>query len=108
MTRHVLDGGRETLVASIRADRHALGWARATSGDQCSFSAMLASRGPVYGERTSDYQSHDHCACGLKPAYRRDQDWPTASHAYQRLWRASTDGLDGTEAKRAFQAKFSA
>ncbi len=30
VTRHVLDGGRETLVASVRADRRALGWARAT------------------------------------------------------------------------------
>jgi len=85
VTRHVLDGGRQTLMRSVRADRRALGWARATSGDPCSFCAMLASRGPVYGERTGNFQSHDHCACGLEPVFRRDQEWPAGSREYQRL-----------------------
>ena len=102
--RHVLDGGRETLLASVRADRRALGWARATSGNPCSFCAMLASRGPAYGERTGDFQSHDHCACSLEPVYRRDQEWPAGSRDYQRLWRDATDGLGGTEARNAFRA----
>ncbi len=106
--RHVLDGGRETLLASVRADRRALGWARATSGNPCSFCAMLASRGPAYGERTGDFQSHDHCACSLEPVYRRDQEWPSGSRDYQRLWRDSTGGLSGAEARNAFREALSA
>ena len=108
VTRHVLDGGRETLLASLRADRRALGWARATSGEPCSFCAMLASCGPVYGERTDDFQSHDHCACSLEPVYRRDQEWPQGSREYQQLWRDSTAGLGGVEARSAFRAALAA
>ena len=104
VTRHVLDGGRETLLGSVRADRRARGWARATSGDPCAFCAMLASRGPVYGERTGDFQSHDHCACGLEPVYRRDQEWPAGSREYQRLWGDATIGLSGADARKAFRA----
>ena len=103
VARHVLDGGRETLLASVRADRRALGWARATSGNPCSFCAMLASRGPAYGERTGDFQSHDHCACSLEPVYRRDQEWPQGSRDYQRLWADVADGLSGAEARLAFR-----
>lgn len=103
VVRHVLDGGRETLIASVRADRRALGWARATSGNPCSFCAMLASRGPAYGERTGDFQSHDHCACSLEPVYRRDQEWPPGSRRYQRLWADVADGLSGAEARLAFR-----
>ena len=76
VTRHVLDGGRQTLLASVRSDRHAVGWARVVSGNACSFCAMLASRGAAYGERSGDFQSHDHCACSLEPVYRR-QALPT-------------------------------
>lgn len=103
VARHVLDGGRETLLASVRADRRALGWARATSGNPCSFCAMLASRGPAYGERTGDFQSHDHCACSLEPVYRRDQEWPAGSRDYQRLWQEATGKLNGENARHAFR-----
>lgn len=108
VTRHVLNGARETLHRSVRADRRALGWARATSGAPCSFCAMLASRGPVYGERTGDFQTHDHCSCGLEPVYRRDQEWPHGSREYQRLWREATEGLSGAEAQNAFRRARSA
>lgn len=103
VTRHVLDGGRETLLASVRADRRALGWARATSGDPCSFCAMLASRGPVYAERTGEFQAHDHCACALEPVYRASQEWPPGSREYQRLWRETTHDLGSEEARQAFR-----
>jgi len=48
VTRQVLDGGRETLLASVRDDRRARGWARVTSPKPREFCAMLASRGAVY------------------------------------------------------------
>src|SRR5690606_22703244 len=46
--RHALKGGRDTIRETVDRDDQALGWARATSGDPCSFCAMLASRGPAY------------------------------------------------------------
>jgi hypothetical protein len=85
--RHVLNGGRETTDGIIRADRQALGYARATSGRACSFCAMLASRGPVYkGADTAGFQPHDHCSCSVEPVYRRDAAWPAGSTAYKAQW----------------------
>lgn len=104
VSRHVLEGGRETLLSSIRADRRALGWARSASGNACAFCAMLASRGPVYGQRSGEFQAHDHCGCTLEPVYRRDQAWPSGSMEYRRLWRDYTAGLGGAEARAAFRA----
>lgn len=87
----------------MRADRRALGWARATSGDPCSFCTMLASRGPVFGERSGSFESHDHCACDLEPVYSRNQEWPQGSPGYQRLWREATEGRTGADAQHAFR-----
>jgi len=69
VTRHVLDGGRETLLASVRRDRRARGWARVTSAEPCEFCSMLASRGGVYTATSGAFQAHDHCGCGLEPAF---------------------------------------
>lgn len=69
VTRHVLDGGRETLLASVRADQRARGWTRVTSAEPCDFCAMLASRGAVYTATGGAFQSHDHCGCGLEPSF---------------------------------------
>ncbi|MCC6238121.1 MAG: hypothetical protein IT299_11195 [Dehalococcoidia bacterium] len=71
VTRHVLDGGRETLLASVRDDPRALGWERVTSAEPCNFCAMLASRGAVYAATTGTFQSHDHCGCVLEPKFGR-------------------------------------
>jgi len=70
VTRHVLNGGRETLLASVRGDRRARGWARVTSASPCKFCEMLALRGGVYTATSGGFQTHDHCGCGLEPAYR--------------------------------------
>lgn len=82
VTRHMLDGGRETLLASVRADRRARGWARVTSAEPCEFCAMLASRGAVYTASSGVFQAHDHCACSLEPVYRHAQEWPAGSREY--------------------------
>ena len=85
--RHVLTGGRDTVMDTITADRQALGWARATSGSPCAFCAMVASRGPVYkGEDTAAFQAHDHCMCGSEPLYRSDSAWPAGSERYRSIW----------------------
>lgn len=69
VTRHVLDGGRETLLASVRRDRRARGWARVTSAEPCEFCSLLASRGAVYTTTSGAFQAHDHCGCGLEPQF---------------------------------------
>lgn len=84
--RHALNGGRSTILDNVRRDRLALGWARVTSGDPCAFCAMLASRGPVYGEETADFQAHDSCSCTAEPVYSRDAAWPPGSERYRDLW----------------------
>jgi hypothetical protein len=71
VTRHVLDGGRETLLASVRGDRRARGWARVTSAEPCEFCSMLASRGGVYMATSGAFAAHDHCACGVEPVFYR-------------------------------------
>jgi hypothetical protein len=48
LTKLVLAGGRMTITGAVQHDRRALGWARSTSGEPCTFCRMLASRGPVY------------------------------------------------------------
>lgn len=73
LTKLVLAGGRQTIIGATERDRQALGWARATSGDPCTFCRMLASRGPAYkSEKSADFQPHDHCACMPEPVYRGD------------------------------------
>ena len=69
MARMVLDSGRDTVVESVRADRAAFGWQRVLGGGGCDFCQMLAGRGAVYKEDTSDFQSHDHCGCTSEPVY---------------------------------------
>lgn len=67
VSRLVLAGGRDTLLASVRGDRRAEGWQRITSGNACEFCEMLA--GNVYKEDTVDFEAHNHCACTAEPIF---------------------------------------
>jgi len=67
--RHVLNGGRETLTGTLKADPEARGWRRVTSGRACEFCSMLAGRGAVYAADTATFRSHDGCSCGAEPVY---------------------------------------
>ena len=96
--RHVLDGGRDTITASVERDSQALGWARATSGRPCSFCAMIASRGPVYKGSTVKFQPHDGCACTAEPVYRSDAAWPAGSERFRDLW-SDASRMDGDTTK---------
>jgi hypothetical protein len=70
LSRLVLQGGRDTLLASVEADKEAVGWARVTDGEPCAFCLTLASRGAVYkSEQTADFQAHDHCGCAAMPLW---------------------------------------
>jgi hypothetical protein len=101
--RLALAGGRETITATTAADRQALGWARATSGNPCHFCAALASRGPVYSQSGVDFEAHDGCSCIAEPVYRRDAAWPSGSERFREVWDESTAGLSGNDALNAFR-----
>lgn len=85
VTRHVLNGGRDTLQRSVAEDKEALGWARVTDGDPCAFCALLASRGPVYKADTVDFDSHDHCGCHPEPFYR-GSEWPGRAREFEDMY----------------------
>lgn len=70
VTRHILNGGRTTILDSVQADPQARGWARVTDSNPCAFCLTLTSRGAVYKtEQTADFQAHDHCGCFCEPVY---------------------------------------
>lgn len=67
--RLVLNGGRETITATVADDTSASGFVRVTSGKTCSFCRGLAAEGPVPKEHGSTFRAHDHCGCTAEPYY---------------------------------------
>lgn len=64
VARHVLAGGRDTLVRTTREDGRSDGVLRIVSGGACDFCQSLA------GQPTSeDFQAHDHCGCTAEPYF---------------------------------------
>ena len=98
-SRHVLNGGRETILDTVAADPKALGWARSASGRACAFCSMLAGRGAVYkGEDTADFEAHDGCSCSSEAVYRDDAKLPAGSERYAEQYRqAKADTPDGED-----------
>lgn len=93
--RHVLDGGRETVMQVVEEDDEVVAVARITSGDPCAFCAMLASRGPVYkSEGTASFRPHDRCSCQPEPSYGTPV-WHPNSLRLRRLWDRATYGSGG-------------
>jgi hypothetical protein len=87
VSRHLLAGGRDTVLLSTREDPQALGWARVTDGNPCAFCAMAASRGPSYlSEENASFEAHDHDACSAEPSYA-ESEWPGRAREFADLWR---------------------
>lgn len=115
VARHVLDGGRDTLVQAVESDELAVGFARVTGPHPCAFCAMLASRGYAYKSRESalltsrksklgaDQRYHDHCACGIEVAFQHGSPLPPNTARWERLWADSTRGKSGKDALTAFR-----
>lgn len=103
--RHVLNGGRETIIATTTADDKAHGWARVLrGGDSCAFCATLAARGPVYAQEAVDFHSHDSCKCSAEPTYSREADWPSGSRQAQASYdEAQKDRRAGESSVNAFR-----
>lgn len=96
--RLTLGGGRDTITETTRADRQAIGWARATSGKPCPFCAMIASQGTLYSERGAQFDAHDGCSCSAEPVYREDAALPSGSQRWAQLW-SEADASDGDTVK---------
>ncbi len=64
--RHVLNGGRQTILSAVQRDPQIAGWQRVTSGNPCDFCSMLADRGAVYSEDTVDFEAHAGCNCSAE------------------------------------------
>lgn len=87
VTRQVLNGGRQTIVDTVHADRKAKGYARVTDGSPCAFCAMLAGRGPVYHDEDSGgFEAHRKCGCTAEPVYDLDQPWPESATKYADMY----------------------
>ena len=85
--RHVINGGRETILGSVKRDSSAFGWARLTDGKPCAFCALLASRGPAYkSETTARFKSHDGCGCTPVPVFDPAAPWPGDGQKYRDLY----------------------
>lgn len=69
VARHVLNGGRQTILQSMTAEPRTVRWQRITSGSACEFCSMLADRGAVYRPDTADFPAHDNCRCSAQPVF---------------------------------------
>lgn len=69
-TRRILKYGRSTVTRNAVADPGADGWMRQGRGDNCDFCNMLIGRGAVYGEKSVEFASHDHCSCVAVVAFK--------------------------------------
>lgn len=113
--RHALNTGRATIIGATLADREATGWARGLEPGACSFCAMLALRGAVYKRRSFESSNarfegggysikvHNHCRCHPVPVFGKYEP-PADVRAYEQVWKTSTKGLSGADARKAFRA----
>jgi len=104
-TRHVLTGGRQSLLTLVQENMPDPRWVRVTDGDPCAFCAMLASRGPVYLTKdTAEFSAHNHCACTAEPVYFSNAPWPGRAAEFRRLWRQHIENrYSGKEARRQWR-----
>lgn len=103
--RHVLTGGRRSLLTLLDQDPQAVGWARVTDGDPCAFCAMLSGRGIVYKtQQSAGFEAHPNCACTAEPAYSRSAPLPGRGQEFRDLWNAEIKGnYSGKDAARAWR-----
>lgn len=113
--RMVLNVGRQTLVEAVQQDRRARGWARVARPDACSFCRLLQTRGAVYkSEQTAgrnansrfvgagEFKFHNNCHCYIEPVFGI-YELSARARADLALYRESTAGLSGSDARKAFR-----
>lgn len=104
--REVLDAGRNTIHQAVYDDPSAVGYVRTAGLNACGFCAMLASRGPVYGEDTVGFRAHDGCNCGQLVVFRGQSWQPNEKfNRWRTLYRQLADqGLKGNQLIHAMDA----
>lgn len=103
--RIALDGGRTTVIETVRTDPVAVGWYRLTDGDPCAWCALLAGRGISYNsEHSADFQAHNDCGCSAAPAFSRDTALPAISAEASRIYRDAAKGAPSGQQVAAFRA----
>ena len=116
-TRHVMNGGRDELQNAVQADELALGYVRVTDADPCYFCAMLASRGPVYGDDSFDesdprfigegsHKVHDHCGCSVEPVFSREAQWPGRAREFEDMWLDLSNDLHRAPTLKDWRRRF--
>lgn len=120
VSRHVQNGGRQTIYDGQKADVRARGYIRVTKDEPCYFCAMLASRGPVFDEDSfassdprftggGDVKVHDSCGCAVKPVFRIEEDpYIDASREFERQWREFSGAGDAdalTNFRRGYEGR---
>lgn len=115
-TRLVLEGGRSVVAGTAKDDAEAIGWARVTDADPCSWCLMLASRGAVFrsaataGRLKNDrftgdgqFKWHDHCGCSAVIVWDpQDPVLDRADDLYDQ-WQSVTSGFSGNDAVNAWR-----
>ena len=94
--RSTLSGGRLLLHETTMRDPSAIGWRRVTDGDPCTFCAMLATRGPVYGKDTvllngEGLEYHGACGCTAEIVYGRWEPSPVEQLHIEEYRRAAEE-----------------
>lgn len=101
VTKIVIGGQRDTILAAVQDDPAARGWQRITSGSPCAFCSMLAARGPVYKTaKTADFEPHGHCACTAEPVFGETS---AAVVDLGERFKAATRGKKGKDALNAWR-----
>jgi len=103
-SRLVLQPLREVVIEAVKADPEAIGWARVTASNPCSFCALLASRGFAYKtEQAAGFSAHDSCRCVAVAGFSNDDAELLYSKDLQAAWWKVTDGLSGKDARNAWR-----
>jgi len=101
LTRQILNGGRRTIVDTVRADRRARGYSRVTDGSPCAFCAMLAGRGAVYNtESSGSFEAHRKCGCTAEPTYWDDAPLSPSARQFADLYRKADRAVPQLERRR--------
>lgn len=109
-SRLALEGGRDVMEATSHDDEDALGWARITDSDPCSWCAMLASRGAVFesgatagDSRYGGAKYHDHDSCQAVPIFDADSPLLSKADGLFADWKRVTAGHSGAQARTAWR-----
>lgn len=103
--RHVLNGGRDTVLFAVVDDPAAIAFERVTDSSPCYFCAMLAGRGAVYRKQnTADFRPHDSCGCSAVPRFQ-GQDPSDQTRRFRSLYNEMATG-SGKERARSFRREY--